>query len=152
MLSELFLLKSNFVLWPEKPEQVLRSPLIFWMLIRCAHPCSNCIVIFSVVYCLHSVTPFKCAAKPHRQQRPHYQTLLHPHQKGFFLLIACSIAWALSSGCCFPSWQIKAQEMGTARAGRPCWPAWVWGHGLLPAEFSVLRVFLRSLRHLVTWW
>lgn len=28
------------------------------------------LLIFSVVYCLHTVAPFKCAAKPHRQQRP----------------------------------------------------------------------------------
>lgn len=41
-----------------------RSPLIFSTLIRCAHPCSNCTVIFSTVYCLHSGTPFKCAARP----------------------------------------------------------------------------------------
>lgn len=106
------------MLWPEK-NQNLRSP-IFCVLIRCARPCSNCIVIFSVVYYLHSVTPFKRAAKPHRQQRLCYQPPLRPHQKSVFLLIACAIARSctLSSGCCFPCWPIKAQEMGTARAGR----------------------------------
>lgn len=49
--------------------------------------------------------------------RSHYRS-----QKSVFLLIAGAIGRsnALTSDCCFPCWLIKAQEMGTARAGRPC--------------------------------
>lgn len=51
--------------------------------------------------------------------RSHYRSLLRPLQTSVFLLIAAAIGQsnALTSDCCFPCWLIKAQEMGTARAG-----------------------------------
>lgn len=146
VLSDLFLLKSSFMLWPK---QVLRSPLVFCTLFRCAHPCSHCIVIFSVVYCSHSITNVQPS---HTDSCAHVQLFCVLTRRVFsllslvqllgdvlFRLAAVSrVGWSK-----LRKWALPGQGGHAAQH--------VWGHELLPTDISVLCVFLRSLPHLLKW-
>lgn len=76
----------------------------------------------------NSLTFNKTNATPVLQQpsykdiNAHATKLFFSGQKSVFLRNAGAIGQgnSLTSECCFPCWLIKAQEMGTARAGRPC--------------------------------
>lgn len=128
------------------------------MFLRCAHPLSNSIVIFSAEYCSHSPTLLQRAAKLHRQQRNRYANPLtlpkpfaSPPEECFYSYRECNQSeqcahvWLL-----FPMLADQSSGNGHCQGRAAMLRWWVRGHGSLPADICALH-FREALTRGIYW-